>query len=134
MKVFVSPQLSDIIDKYDGFLVDLWGVVHDGTALYPGAAPALAAIAAQKKPVVFLSNAPRVAAKAIAVLERMGIPRAHYITVVPPGQVAHDWLKSFAEGGLPPFASLPLPLRGSPSATQDPIPYYYLGPGKDEDI
>lgn len=104
---------AQIAAKYDGFIVDLWGVVHDGTLLYPGAAETLAYLHAQKQPVVFLSNAPRVASKAIDVLTRMGIPRDHYINVVTSGQVAYDWLASGA-----PFGKK----------------YFYLGPGKDEDV
>ena len=29
--------LSQIQSKYDAFLIDLWGVVHNGIELYPGA-------------------------------------------------------------------------------------------------
>lgn len=106
-------NFQDIAAKYDGFIIDLWGVVHDGSALYPGAAETIAWLHGQGKPVVFLSNAPRVSAKAIAVLDRMGIPRAQYIDVITSGQVAHDWLKGGANLGSK---------------------YFYLGPGKDEDI
>ena len=29
-------SLLEIADDYDGFLLDLWGVIHDGQSLYPG--------------------------------------------------------------------------------------------------
>ena len=29
--------LSQVQSKYDAFLIDLWGVVHNGIQLYPGA-------------------------------------------------------------------------------------------------
>lgn len=106
-------NFETIAAKHDGFITDLWGVVHDGTSLYPGAAETIAWLHAQKKPVVFLSNAPRVAAKAIAILTKMGIPREHYIDVVTSGQVAHDWLRD-----AKPYGPR----------------YFYLGPGKDEDV
>ena len=107
-------KLEQILSSYEAFIVDLWGVIHDGTALYPGAAETLAHIHAQQKPVVFLSNAPRVSAKARDVLDRLGIDRGHYREVVTSGQVAHDLLKADPEW----------------LGTH----YYYLGPGKDEDI
>ncbi len=51
--------IAGLAERYDGFILDLWGVVHDGRAPYPGVADALARLAALGKPVVFLSNAPR---------------------------------------------------------------------------
>jgi HAD superfamily hydrolase (TIGR01459 family) len=106
-------SFQTIATKYDGFIIDLWGVVHDGTSLYPGAAETLAYLHAQKHPVVFLSNAPRVSAKVITRLTELGIPREHYIDAITSGQVAHDWLKSSNTFGQK---------------------YFYLGPGKDEDV
>lgn len=107
------PSLTDILAKYDAFLIDLWGVIHDGTALYPGVMETLQHLQQQNKPIVFLSNAPRVAEKAITNLERLGIGRGLYRDVVTSGQVAHDWLRDAT-----PFGKN----------------YYYLGPSKDEDI
>jgi len=106
-------MLKDIIGRYDGFIVDLWGVVHDGTALYPHALATLQELNAQNKPVVFLSNAPRKAAFAIETLTRLGVTPDLYKKVITSGQVAHDLL----------HASMPYGPQ-----------YYYLGPGKDEEI
>jgi len=50
--------------RYDGFIVDLWGVVHNGVRPYPGVLDCLGRLRAAGKPVVFLSNAPRRAASA----------------------------------------------------------------------
>lgn len=108
-----TSSLPDILARYDGFLIDLWGVIHDGTALYPGVMATLEHLQQAGKPIVFLSNAPRVSAKAISNLERLGIGRGLYRDVVTSGQVAHDWLRDAT-----PFGKR----------------YYYLGPGKDEDI
>ena len=33
----VLHGLSEIASRYDGFIVDLWGVMHDGVQPYPGA-------------------------------------------------------------------------------------------------
>lgn len=107
-------KLQEIVAPYAALIVDLWGVVHDGTALYPGVAETLAWLHAQQKPVVFLSNAPRVSAKARTVLDKLGIDPAHYMDVITSGQVAHDLLRDDTDW---------LGTR-----------YYYLGPSKDEDI
>lgn len=118
-------KFEEIIANYDAFIVDLWGVVHDGDALYPGVADTLRVLYELKKPVLFLSNAPRLSAKAQKNLDRLNIPRSHYLDIVTSGQVAHDLLSRIEVGP-----------SGSPwKATQSPLtPYYYLGPSKDEDV
>ena len=105
-------KLEEIIANYDALIVDLWGVIHDGTALYPHVAETLSLLHSLNKPVLFLSNAPRVSAKAQSNLDRLAIPRTHYLDIVTSGQVAHDLL------------------------ARDPNPkkYFYVGPGKDEDV
>ena len=37
MKAKLIDGLSQIHRKYDAFLIDLWGVIHNGVTLYPGA-------------------------------------------------------------------------------------------------
>lgn len=48
-----------IADRYDGFLVDLDGVVWLGHEMIPGAAGALRDLEAAGKPVAFVTNSPR---------------------------------------------------------------------------
>jgi HAD superfamily hydrolase (TIGR01459 family) len=97
-------SLSEIAADYDGFVLDLWGVVHDGRAPFPGALAALSALAAAGKPVVFLTNAPRRARVIEAQLAAMGIPRTLYRAVVSSGEVTRRLL---AERRHPFFAALP---------------------------
>ena len=35
------PGLAALADRYDAFIVDLWGVMHDGIAAFPEAVEAL---------------------------------------------------------------------------------------------
>lgn len=51
--------LSEIYRKYDAFLIDLWGVVHNGIQLYPGAIKVLENLNKLNRKFVLLSNAPR---------------------------------------------------------------------------
>jgi HAD superfamily hydrolase (TIGR01459 family) len=48
--------LGEIIDRYDAFLIDQFGVLRDGRGPYPGAARTLAALKAQGKRNIILSN------------------------------------------------------------------------------
>lgn len=69
----VRAGLYAFADSYDAFVLDLWGVVHDGVKLYPGAAETLARLKALGKPYVMLTNAPRRASAIRAAMAEMGL-------------------------------------------------------------
>jgi HAD superfamily hydrolase (TIGR01459 family) len=62
-----------VADRYDGFIIDLWGTVHDGVQAYPAAIDVLRRLRAQGAPVCLLSNAARPAAAVAAKLATLGI-------------------------------------------------------------
>lgn len=107
-------RLSAIAGKFDACILDLWGVVHDGSHLYPGAREALQGLHAQGKRVVFLSNAPRRSSRVIAVLDQLGVEPAWYETAISSGEIGFRLLQSGA---------LALGKR-----------YIYIGPEKDVDV
>jgi len=90
--------MTEILDHYDGFIVDLWGVVHNGHTLYPGVIPCLEEMKARRKHVVFLSNAPRRAHAALSRLEEMGLPAGLYEGLVTSGEAVHSALKDRTQG------------------------------------
>lgn len=65
-------SIHEIIPKYEAFLIDIWGVVHDGIIPYPGVADTLNHLISSKK-VIFLSNAPRPAEIIAGALQKHGI-------------------------------------------------------------
>ncbi|WP_420346425.1 TIGR01459 family HAD-type hydrolase [Pelagibius sp.] len=67
------PGLAALADRYDAFIVDLWGVMHDGIAAFPDAVAALEALKAAGKRSVILSNAPRRADVIVARNAELGI-------------------------------------------------------------
>ncbi|HUC61538.1 MAG TPA: TIGR01459 family HAD-type hydrolase [Alphaproteobacteria bacterium] len=83
------PGVAALAERYDGFVLDLWGVVHDGITAYPGAADTLGRLQRAGKRAVLLSNAPRRAAEVVLAMERMGIPRDLYAAIVSSGEAAH---------------------------------------------
>lgn len=109
--------LSEIADRYDGFLLDLWGVIHDGQELYPKAAQTLKKLQEQGKRIVFLSNAPRRSAKLHQGLARMGIAREQYQDVVCSGEVAWQMLEH----------------RSDPFFAELGTHFYFIGPERDRD-
>ena len=86
-------SLSPLMDGYDGLILDLWGVVHDGVRPYPDAPECLAALRAAGKRIVMLTNAPRRAEPIRRQLDGMGIGPALYDGVMSSGEASHDLLR-----------------------------------------
>jgi HAD superfamily hydrolase (TIGR01459 family) len=61
--------LRGLAPHYDGVILDLWGVLHDGFKPFPGVIDALERLIAGGKRICILSNAPR---RAVDVIQRMG--------------------------------------------------------------
>lgn len=85
--------MSAIATDYDGFVLDLWGVVHDGVNPYPGATACLQALRQAGKRVVLLTNAPRRAEPIRKQLRRMGIADDLYDGVMSSGEATYVLLR-----------------------------------------
>ena len=81
-------KLTDIVQRFDGFILDQFGVLHDGTTLYPGALAALEALKKAEKPVVLLTNSGKSAASNAQRLAKFGINPGHYAHIVSSGEAA----------------------------------------------
>ena len=94
----ILTGLSEIIDRYDGFILDLWGVLHDGCKAYPGVIETLERLKQAGKKTVLVSNAPRRNPVVIKKLEGMGIKRGLYTGIVTSGEVTWAALKKDFSG------------------------------------
>lgn len=83
---------APLAQSYDGFIVDLWGVVHDGIAPYGGAVDCLLRLRAAGKRVVLLSNAPRRIRLVQAGLRAMGLPDDGYDAIMTSGEATRTAL------------------------------------------
>lgn len=92
MNLRLLTGLGEIAPHYDGFILDLWGVLHDGSAPFPGVLEALGALRAAGKRIAVLSNAPRRAALVAARMTEIGIPPALYDFVHSSGEEAWQHL------------------------------------------
>lgn len=97
MSIHVTDHIGPIAQDYDAFLFDLWGVVHNGVAAWPGALRVLEALHGLNKQVILLSNAPRLGVAVDPVLTRFGLPRSHYDRVVASGDMVRH---AFETGAL----------------------------------
>lgn len=86
-------HFAPLADEYAGFVLDLWGVMHDGEQPYPGAVECLERLRAAGRRAVFLSNAPRRAAPVREGLRAMGLADSLYDGVVTSGEATHALLR-----------------------------------------
>jgi HAD superfamily hydrolase (TIGR01459 family) len=90
--------LSDIADRYDALLCDVWGVIHNGREAFPAACDALRTFAETRGPVVLISNAPRPSADVRPQLDALGVPRDAWSAFVSSGDATRALLAERAPG------------------------------------
>src|SRR4051812_34263969 len=78
--------LSAFADRYDAFVLDQWGVLHDGANPYPGAIAAVEELVRRGKKVALLSNSGRRAAKNRERMEGFGFDPAWFAAIVTSGE------------------------------------------------
>ena len=103
--------LSELADHYDGLLCDVWGVLHNGVAAFDDAVEALCRYRAQGGRVVLITNAPRPSREIYPQLERFGVPREAFDSLVTSGDVTSVLL-----------------------AERPDAPLYHFGPARDRSI
>ena len=93
MIVQVIGGLRELAPYYDGFILDLWGVIHDGVAPMPGAVDCLRSLMESDKRIILLSNAPRRADDVVRRITRIGVPAGLYHHVMSSGEEAWQHLR-----------------------------------------
>lgn len=121
MNYNISPSekhqsISQIQSGYTHFLLDMWGVVHDGCNALPGAIDCLEHLRAHGKKILFISNSSRPGDALEELMNTMGIHRdEHYDHIYSSGDAVIDGLNH----------------------PQNPLyqkPYYYLGDNIDHPV
>lgn len=106
-KTTLLDGLRHIAGDYDAFILDLWGVLHDGHQPYPGVVDCLMEMKRVGKKRVILSNAPRRIEPVIARITEIGIPPEAYDGIMTSGQDAWEHLQMRGRsGGIPFYAQL----------------------------
>lgn len=82
---------------FEAFVLDQYGVLHDGSRPYPGVLPCLEALRAAGKRVVILSNSGKRKQPNIDRLAAIGIPSVLYDDFVTSGEGTYDFLKGSPE-------------------------------------
>ena len=92
---------SEVADRFDLCLCDVWGVVHNGIAAYREAVAALMRMRERGISVVLVTNAPRPAEVIIGQLDGFGVPREAWDAIVTSGDVCRALIR--ARAGQPMF-------------------------------
>ena len=97
MSELVFPNgLSDIADRYDAILCDVWGVIHNGREAFYEACDALAEFRKTGKPVILITNAPVQAREVERLFPGLGVRRDCYNLIVSSGRIRVHRSNAFA--------------------------------------
>ena len=133
----VVSSVKEIGSRYRAWLVDIWGVMHNGHSAFPRAAAATRAFRESGGVVVLLSNSPRPSPDVQAQLRQFGVPDEAYDATVTSGDLTRHELGKYEgarvfhlgpERDLPIFAGLDVSL----SDWQDADVMVCSGPFDDE--
>ena len=105
-------HLSEIYKFYDTFVIDLWGVMHNGISLNKKAIEATDKLLGQSKKIVFLSNAPRPADNVRNFLKNLKMEEKFLENIVTSGEAAMYAINEQKFGRY----------------------FYHLGPSRDDSI
>lgn len=103
MTLRLYDGLRELAPHYDGFILDLWGVVHDGVRPFPGVLDCMERLIALGKRLVLLSNAPRRADDVVRRIAQIGVSADLYHAVMSSGEDAWQCLD---RRGEPFYAAL----------------------------
>ncbi|PPR12212.1 MAG: hypothetical protein CFH41_00246 [Alphaproteobacteria bacterium MarineAlpha11_Bin1] len=97
--------MQAIADLYDAFILDVWGVLHDGVTLYPGVVDVLERLTAAGKPFVMLTNAPRRSSAVADSMISMGMPSEFCGKILSSGEATFLDLKERVDAFYDPLGS-----------------------------
>ena len=112
MKTKKLDHLSEIYNEYDAFLIDLWGVMHNGIRLNASAMNVVKELDEKGKRIVFLSNAPRPNKKVVEFLKKLKMEEKFLKNILTSGEAALNSLKKNKFGKK----------------------FYHLGPERDDSL
>jgi HAD superfamily hydrolase (TIGR01459 family) len=90
--------ISDISDSYNAFIIDQWGVLHNGEKVYDGVIECLKELKSRKKHIIVLSNSGKRAEENKVRLKKLGIGPTLYDEIVTSGEVCWSGLSTQEDG------------------------------------
>ena len=94
-------SIDELSHNYETFLLDQYGVLHNGQSVFNGVIEALQNLQATQKTVILLSNSAKRAEKNYQRMEQLGLKREFFQGVVTSGEVGHYlFTRGLSELGL----------------------------------
>ena len=98
LKMKTTPQfisgLSEISDRYDAYIIDQWGVLHNGKELYKGTLETMLHLRNHDKKCIMLSNSSKRKENSVKGLNKVGLdPSIFFDEVVTSGELAWEAIK-----------------------------------------
>jgi HAD superfamily hydrolase (TIGR01459 family) len=84
---------APLAERYNGFILDLWGVIHDGVNAFPHSIETLRHLRDAGKRTLLLSNVPRPNEAVQRMMRRMGIEDTLYSGVLTSGEAVRRALR-----------------------------------------
>jgi HAD superfamily hydrolase (TIGR01459 family) len=84
---------APLAERYSGFILDLWGVIHDGVNAFPHSVETLKQLRAAGKRTLLLSNVPRPNDAVQTMMRRMGIEDSLYTGILTSGEAVRRALR-----------------------------------------
>lgn len=127
--------IGPLAERYNVFLLDQFGVLHDGTRPYPGAVAALSALKRAGKTVVLVSNSGRRAQPNESRLIRLGFEPGSWDHFVSSGEVAWRSFRDMAASGkLRPRTKCLLVSREGDRSAIEGLPFVLTGSGDEAEL
>jgi len=90
------------VDRYDTFLLDMWGVMHDGKQPYDGVVDTVQKLKEAGKDMIILSNSSKRKENSVKSLKKLGFEPAVFSQIITSGEVAHHLLSQTEGSPLAP--------------------------------
>ncbi|MCR9077093.1 MAG: TIGR01459 family HAD-type hydrolase, partial [bacterium] len=88
----LADGVAVLADRYDGWILDIWGTLYDGGALFEGAREVVSHLAERGVPMALLSNSSRQPATVAARMTGLGLPDGLFRAIVTPGGETRRYL------------------------------------------
>lgn len=96
----VTQTIQPFGSDKDAWLVDIWGVMHNGVAAYTSAVEACCTFRERGGIVLLLSNSPRTTAGVQAQLDQIGVTREAYDGIVTSGDATRHLISRLGQKGV----------------------------------
>jgi HAD superfamily hydrolase (TIGR01459 family) len=91
-------NFSEVYEKYDSVICDIWGVIHNGQELFSSSVDCLHDLKNKGYPIILVSNAPRPGEEIKLMLEKMGLEKNCYDKIITSGDLTQKILNDGSLG------------------------------------